>query len=82
MSKPISIRVTDRTSKRLDRLSQATERSKSFLAAQAIEDFLDLQEWQVAAIQKGVAEAERGDVVTHEEALKALSKWGKPARAD
>ena len=82
MSKPISIRVTDRTSKRLERLSQATERSKSFLAAQAIEDFLDLQEWQVAAIQKGVAEAETGDVVTHEEALKALSKWGKSARAD
>lgn len=82
MSKPISIRITDRTSKRLDRLSQATDRSKSFLAAQAIEDFLDLQEWQVAAIQQGVAEAERGDVFTHEEALKALSKWGKSGRAD
>jgi RHH-type transcriptional regulator, rel operon repressor / antitoxin RelB len=82
MSKPISIRVTDRTLKRLDRLSQATDRSKSFLAAQAIEDFLDLQEWQVAAIQKGIAEAERGDVVTHEEALKALNKWGKSGCAD
>ncbi len=82
MSKPISIRVTDRTLERLERMSRATDRSKSFLAAQAIEDFLDLQEWQVAAIQKGIEQAERGEVVPHEEALKALDRWRKSGRAD
>jgi predicted transcriptional regulator len=43
---------------RLKKLAEATERSKAFLAEKAIEEFLEVQEWQVAAIREAVAEAD------------------------
>jgi RHH-type rel operon transcriptional repressor/antitoxin RelB len=73
---PLSIRVPEELSERLDALAKATDRSKSFLAVQAIEEFVTVQEWQVAAIQEGIAEADAGKVVPHENAVEELSKWG------
>lgn len=75
----ISVRVENDLAKRLERLAKATDRSKSYLAAQAIEEYVALQEWQVQAIQKGVAAAKRGDVVSHDKAIAELKRWGKRA---
>ncbi len=61
----------------MDALAKATDRSKSFLAVQAIEEFVTIQEWQVAAIDEGIAEADAGKVVSHEKAVEELRKWGK-----
>ena len=73
---PLSIRVPEELSARLDTLAKATDRSKSVLAVQAIEEFVTAQEWQVAAINEGIAEADAGKVVPHENAVDELSKWG------
>jgi RHH-type rel operon transcriptional repressor/antitoxin RelB len=73
---PLSIRVPEELSVRLDALAKATDRSKSFLAVQAIEEFVTVQEWQVAAIKEGIAEADAGKIVSHEKAVEELSKWG------
>lgn len=73
----ISVRVSEEVAKRLAALAEATDRSKSYMAAQAIEEFLSLHEWQVKAIRKGLTEADAGKLVGHKEALKALNKWGR-----
>ncbi|HUJ68931.1 MAG TPA: CopG family ribbon-helix-helix protein [Syntrophorhabdales bacterium] len=73
----ISVRVPEELAERLDNLSKATDRSRSYLAALAIEEFVAIQEWQVEAIKQGMADAEEGRVVPHQEALKELKKWGK-----
>jgi RHH-type transcriptional regulator, rel operon repressor / antitoxin RelB len=73
----MSVRMPERLAERLDNLAKATDRSKSYLAALAIEEFVAVQEWQVQAIQEGLAEAEAGKVVGHDKALKELKKWGK-----
>lgn len=73
----ISVRVPADVAKRLEALAEATDRSKSYVAAQAIEEFLTLQEWQVKAIRKGIAEAESGKLAAHGEAQKILRKWGR-----
>lgn len=75
----ISVRVQNDLAKRLERLAKATDRSKSYLAAQAIEEYVALQEWQVQAIQEGIAAAKRGEVVSHDEATIELKRWGKRA---
>jgi len=36
----------------LQKLAKSTGRSQSFLAAEAINDYLDLKEWLVVGIQK------------------------------
>ena len=73
----VSVRLSDPVAERLENLAQATNRSKSFLAAQAIEEFLALQEWQVAAIKEGIDAADRGELVSHDEAVAELGRWGK-----
>jgi predicted transcriptional regulator len=73
----ISVRVSEEMARRLSALAEATDRSKSYVAAQAIEEFLTLQEWQVKAIRKGLAEAGSGKLLSHKEALKRLAKWGR-----
>ena len=73
----ISVRVSKDVAKRLADLAHATDRSKSYVAGQAIEEFLTLQEWQVKAIRQGVAEANAGKLVPHAEAVKRLKRWGR-----
>lgn len=75
----ISVRVEEDLAKRLDRLAKATDRSKSYLAAQAIEEYVALQEWQVQAIHQGMAAARRSEVVSHDKACAELKRWGKRA---
>ncbi|MCL4490629.1 MAG: CopG family transcriptional regulator [Nitrospirae bacterium] len=65
--------------KRLETLSKSVHQSKSSLASQAIEEFLTVQEWHLQAIKEGIEAADKGDVVSHEEALAELKKWGKRA---
>jgi predicted transcriptional regulator len=69
--------VSDEVAKRLGALAEATDRSKSFLAAQALEEYLSLQEWQIAAIRKGIKAADAGKLASHQEAVKRLKKWGR-----
>lgn len=73
----VSVRLSEPVAERLENLAHATNRSKSFLAAQAIEEFLALQEWQVAAIKEGINAADRGELVSHDEAVAELSRWDK-----
>jgi predicted transcriptional regulator len=75
----VSTRVTAEVADRLNALAKSTHRSKSFLAAQAIEEFLNVQEWQVEAVKEGIAAAKKGDVKSHEHALAILNTWGKSA---
>lgn len=59
----ISVRVPANVASRLENLAKAVDRSKSYLAAEAIEEYLALHEWQVQAIQAGLNEIKQGAVV-------------------
>lgn len=74
-----TLTIREDLSRRLESLAKSTERSKSSLAAEAIEEFLTLQEWHIQAIKEGLKAAYEGDSVSHEEALGELRKWGRQA---
>jgi predicted transcriptional regulator len=59
----ISVRVPTSIAQRLENLAASVDRSKSYLAAEAIEEYLDIHEWQVQAIQSGLKEINQGDVI-------------------
>ena len=63
----LTVRVAPDVAKRLERLAKATKRSRSYLAAEAIEEYLAVQEWQVQAILEGIAEADKGEGVDMEQ---------------
>ena len=79
MSATMTIRLESDLKQRLDGLAEATRRSKSFLAAQAIRDFVDLNEWQVREIRDALAEADAEDFASDELMRDVLGKWGVDA---
>lgn len=70
----ISVRVSTITAERLEKLAQSVDRSKSYLAAEAIEEYLETHEWQVKAIQEGLKEIERGDLIDFSDVRKQWIK--------
>jgi predicted transcriptional regulator len=71
----MTIRLESAIKKRLDRLSAATNRSKSFLAAEAIREYVAMNEWQIQEIRAAVAEADAGDFASDAEVKAVMDKW-------
>ena len=75
MSTTMTIRLEDEVKDRLDKLAESTQRSKSFLAAEAIREFVESNEWQIAEIQAALEEAEAGDFASDKEVAALAKKW-------
>jgi len=65
MTETLSIRIDANTKKRLDALSKRSKRSKSFLAAEAIEAYIESEEWQLGELEAGIAELDSGQEIGH-----------------
>jgi RHH-type rel operon transcriptional repressor/antitoxin RelB len=76
----LTLRLDPKLKKKLDRLSKAMSRSRSFVAAEAIRGFVALNEWQIGEIQKGIEEADRGEFASDKEVEQVLKRWTKRAR--
>jgi predicted transcriptional regulator len=72
----VSVRIDVAVKQRLEKLAKSTGRSRSFLAAEAITEYLDLNEWQVAGIEKAVASLDRGEGIAHERVKEWVRSWG------
>ena len=75
MTTTMTIRLNIELKQQLDRLAKATSRSKSFLAAEAFRDFIEINEWQIREISDAIKEADDGDFASDEEVNKVYSKW-------
>src|SRR5262245_3328842 len=79
-STTMSIRIDSVIKKRLENLAKSSGRSRSFLAAEAISEYVDLNEWQVAGIQKAVVSLDHGDGVPHKRVKAWVSSLHKKER--
>lgn len=79
MSSTMTIRLEDDAKERLDKLAAATQRSRSFLAAEAIRDYIELNEWQVGEIQNALEEADRSEFASEAEVTRFFNGWRRRA---
>ena len=79
MSETLSIRIDSGTKQRLDALSKSVNRSKSFLAGEAIAAYVEAEEWQLSEIREGIADLDAKHSVSHEKVKRWLATWGTPA---
>lgn len=75
MSTTMTVRLEDDIKNRLDVLAEATQRSKSFLAAEAIREYVELNEWQIQETSAALAEADAGDFASDKEVEALAKKW-------
>jgi len=79
-SSVLTLRLDAKLKSRLDRLSKSMNRSRSFVAAQAIQEYVSVNEWQIGEIKKGMAEADAGDFATDEEMQRTIRRLTRRAR--
>ncbi len=77
MSSTMTIRLDDSVKSRLEVLAAATHRTKSFLASEAIQKYIETNEWQIQEIQVAIEEADRGEFASDEEVNNVFDKWTK-----
>lgn len=80
MASTMSLRLDDEVKERLEKLADATQRSKSFLAAEAIRAYVETNEWQIGEIRKAVKEANAGDFASEADVRAVAKKWKVNAR--
>jgi predicted transcriptional regulator len=62
-----TVRISPEKQRQLDALAQALDRSRNWVVSDAIDRYLDVQAWQIEQIRHGVEEADRGELIPHEE---------------
>jgi predicted transcriptional regulator len=68
--KTTTVRLESRTLKRVDGLAQAMSRSRAWVINQAVERYLDYEEWFVGEVKQALKEAEAGQFLDHETVAK------------
>ncbi len=63
----LSVKIDKATMDRLAKLAGSMQQSQSSLAAEAIEEYVEAQESQIAGIERAIASADRGKLIPHED---------------
>lgn len=75
MTAAFTIRLDDELMGKLDALAADTDRSRSWIAAKAIQDYVELNAWQIQRIKEGIAEADRGGFASDAEVETVFAKY-------
>ena len=62
-----TVRIPPEKQRQLDALAEVLDRSRNWVVSDAIDQYLDVQAWQIAQIRHGIEEADRGELIPHEE---------------
>ncbi|HYY72574.1 MAG TPA: ribbon-helix-helix protein, CopG family [Candidatus Bathyarchaeia archaeon] len=72
--KTISFRMSSEAVDTLDALAETMDRDRSYLLNEAVERYLELNEYHIKLIKKGLRAAEAGDFVPDAEMKKLVAK--------
>jgi predicted transcriptional regulator len=74
----ITVRIDAVLKAKLETLARSTRRSKSFLAAEAIAAYVELNEWQIGEIAAGIEELDSGEVLSEQQAEERYNQLLQP----
>jgi predicted transcriptional regulator len=74
MHKTVSFRTDAKKVKALDTLASLQDRDRTYLLNQAIDNYLDLQQYHIELVEKGIQQADAGELVDHREVEKMVAK--------
>lgn len=74
----VTARVSAELKAKLDALARSTNRSKSYLATEAIAAYVEQNAWQIEEIEAGIAELDRGDILSDREIDALYERLSQP----
>ena len=72
--KTVSFHTDAKKVQALDALASMQERDRSYVLNEAVDIYLDLQSYHIRLVEQGIAEAEAGKLVDHNEVEKLATK--------
>lgn len=73
----LTVEVDPEIKERLDTLARETGRDPSQLAAEALEEYLDVSDWQAAGISAAMDAVDLGQSVAHDAVKSWVESWGR-----
>ena len=74
----VNLRLEPELDEKLSAVATRLDRSRSWVVQQALKEFIELQLWQMSAIQDGLRDVESGRVIAHEDVVTWVESWGQP----
>jgi predicted transcriptional regulator len=70
----ITFRIDSSKKVAIDALAQGINRDRSYILNEAVNAYLEMYQWQIEEIQKGIAEANAGDFASDEEVKETFAR--------
>lgn len=74
-STTFTVRVDPVVKKRLEQLAKSTGRNRSILVADALNEYLEINEWQMAGIKRAIGSLDRGEGLPHARVKDWVASW-------
>jgi predicted transcriptional regulator len=71
-----TIRFDLETREQLDKMAEQLDRPRAWIIKEAVAQYLERETWYLAELQKGIDDAEAGQVISHEEMAAKLERKG------
>ena len=75
-ARTINVRLPEALYKQIEELSKATARTKSFLAIDALTNYVQHESWQIRDIYQGIQEADAGEFASAKQVNAVFAKYG------
>lgn len=75
-ARTINVRVPEALYNQIEELAKATSRTKSFLAVDALNNYVQSESWQIRDIHEGIKEADAGEFASAGEVRAVFAKYG------
>jgi len=75
-AKTINVRLPESLYNQIEELAKATARTKSFLAVEALTNYVQSESWQIREIHEGIKEADAGEFATESQVKAVFAKYG------
>ena len=74
-ARTIDVRVPEALYNQIEELAKATARSKSFLAIDALTNYVQSESWQIRDIHEGIKKADAGEFATDRQVKAMFAKY-------
>jgi predicted transcriptional regulator len=71
----VSFRLASEKVSALDALADSLDRDRTYLLGEAVQAYLETQQWQLEQIRAGIAEADAGKVIEHRKVNAMATRW-------
>ena len=77
--KTTTFRTDEEKLKQIDKMAKSLNRSRNWVINEALDRYMEYEEWFVTQVEEGLRDVENDNVVSHEQMREKLHKWGADA---